>query len=147
MSAARPPERVDAPLPVVATPVMTAPQHRGWVGSILAALFIALASALLPGSMPASQMVGSAFNPATTQVALSRDENEQSALAALHDERERPPASGGGTDTLAVMALLAIVLVTARLRVTAPQPWLGAAPVRPAFALPGSGPRAPPTTA
>ena len=69
--------------PVAAEPDPPVSRHRAWASGLIVALFIALASALLPGAVPASQMVGSAFNPATTQVALSRDENEQASLPLL----------------------------------------------------------------
>jgi len=58
-------------------------EHRVVFAAFIA-LFVALASALLPGSLPSSQTVGSAFNPATTQVALARNDSEETAnLAAV----------------------------------------------------------------
>jgi hypothetical protein len=142
MSGILPLMRSDAPAP--AGPAI--PGH-SWAGSLIAALLIALASALLPGSVPASQTVGSAFNPATTQVALNRDESEQAGRAALQKERQRPEVTGGGDET---------PLATARAetpRTVLPHPRLadrqpaGTPPARSAFTLSGAGPRAPPAAA
>jgi len=117
-------------------------RHRAWASGLIVALFVALASALLPGALPASQMVGSAFNPATTQVALNRDENEQAFASASQEARQRPALTGG--DGLATLPPTPF----------GPLPRLYFAPADPAFdlsqaAMPafvraGSGPRAPP---
>lgn len=117
---------------------------RNWAASLIAALFIALASALLPGAIPASQQVGSAFNPATTPVALSRDESEQSSLAAQHKDRQRSEMTGGGDKTPVATT------VADQPRIAPPYPRLacrqpaGTSPARTAFKLSGAGPRAPP---
>ncbi|WP_116969385.1 hypothetical protein [Blastomonas sp. UPD001] len=73
---------------------MAAAVRPAWV--IIIALFIALASALLPGSTPASQQVGSAFNPATTQVALSRQQGDAIAVAEPAHDRLRLGSGGDG---------------------------------------------------
>lgn len=138
MSASLPPLRADAFEPE--NPVT---QCRVWASGLIATLFIALASALLPGSMPASQMVGSAFNPATTLVALSRDENEHDALAALHDGGERPSLTGGD-DAPPEAAPVAFPFIAPPHRAPTPAPLATPQLARTPFVRPGSGPRAPP---
>lgn len=128
-------------------PVYPAPPRRAWAGTLLAALFIALASALLPGAIPASQMVGSAFNPATTQVALSRDESDQTGLATQHKDRQRDVLAGGDDDPAAAI-IHALSPGIASLPLSADAPHRAAAqPQREVFVRPGAGPRAPPTLA
>ncbi len=133
---------------LMSAPLRPGPGRRAWAGSLVVALLIALASALLPGAMPASQSVGSAFNPATTQVALNRDDSEHSVLATPQEDRDRSLLTGGGDDILTVMAVLAIAVVMAAFPRTAPLPPLALqAPARSASVRPGSGPRAPPAFA
>lgn len=114
-----------------------------WAGGIIAALFIALASALLPGAVPASQLVGSAFNPATTSVALFRDESERQHFEASADDRGQPSLSGGALD----VDIPAATAVTAPAYSGIPVSVHGIArdDLRPTYRIrPGSGPRAPP---
>ena len=122
------------------------PRH-AWVSGIIIALFIALASALLPGSIPSTQTVGSAFNPATTQVALSREESEQFSFAAPVDDVPKPALDGGDAGRfhiIATAALAAAALGEAYRPLHAASPPF---PDLPAAARPGTGPRAPPARA
>lgn len=135
--------------PDAAAASVAAAARPAWVSGIIIALFIALASALLPGSMPASQQVGSAFNPATVQVALSRQESEAVTVAEPVDDRLRLPAGGDG-DAAAVYSwaspatIAAAVLADTRLAIPGPtRVWAD----HPASARPGIAPRAPPQAA
>lgn len=113
----------------------------------MAALFIALASALLPGAIPASQMVGSAFNPASTQVALAREENERTGLGAPQRDRQQPE-TGSGDDGPALATAQSAHPGPA---LSYPQPAdidrAGMQPPVTVFVLSGAGPRAPPAAA
>ncbi len=129
--------------------VSTVGARPAWVSGIIIALFIALASALLPGSMPASQQVGSAFNPATTQVALSRQEGEAIAVAEPVDDRLRLPA-GDGSDAVMLYSwfspaevALAALGEPILSRPSIARLWAD----HPASARPDLAPRAPPLTA
>lgn len=133
----------DAPVPLRRT------SRGAWVSGIVIALFIALASALLPGSLPASQQVGSAFNPATTQVALSRQEGEAIAVAEPVDDRLRLPSGSDGNaaaayswTSLAAIAAAALADTFLSMPVHA-RAWAD----HPASARPDLAPRAPPLTA
>lgn len=135
--------------PDAAAASMAAPSRPAWVSGIIIALFIALASALLPGSLPASQQVGSAFNPATTQVALSRQEGEAITVAEPVDDGLRLP-SGGDCDAAAAYswtspaAIVAAALADTLLSIPVyARAWAD----HPASARPGTAPRAPPLTA
>jgi hypothetical protein len=115
-----------------------------WAGGIIAALFIALASALLPGSMPSSQLVGSAFNPATTQVALNRTGAEQEQLFVVPDNETRHLPFDGGSGKPAGLASPFATLQNAYSRASTPAFAPVDARLVPADTRPGSGPRAPP---
>lgn len=132
-------------------PITSGPDHpvgcrRAWASGLIVALFVALASALLPGAIPASQMVGSAFNPATTQVALNRDESAQASISVLLERGQRAATTGGDRGLT--------ILPSTPLGI-AGQPYVltpGLAPnqtqlARHTFVRAGSGPRAPPATA
>ncbi len=135
--------------PDAAAASVAAAVRPAWVSGIIIALFIALASALLPGSTPASQQVGSAFNPATTQVALSRQQGDAIAVAEPAHDRLRL-GSGGDGDAAAsyswaspaaiAAAALADTGLSLSVRAIA---WVD----HPASARPGTPPRAPPLTA
>lgn len=56
-------------------------------------LTMALLSALLPMGLPSSQTIGSAFNPATTAVALRTSSDEQVSVAAAIREDDRDVAA------------------------------------------------------
>ena len=135
--------------PDAAAASMAAPSRPAWVSGIIIALFIALASALLPGSLPASQQVGSAFNPATTQVALSRQEGEAITVAEPVDDGLRLLSGGDGHRAAAwswfsPAALAAATLGDTGLSVTLPaRAWAD----HPAAARPATAPRAPPLIA
>lgn len=135
--------------PAAATASVAAPARHGWVSGIIIALFIALASALLPGSLPASQQVGSAFNPATTQVALSRQEGEAIAVAEPVDDRPRLPSGGDGDAAAAYSWTSPAAIAAAALADTLPSipAYARAWADHPASARPGTAPRAPPQTA
>ena len=132
--------------PVAAEPDPPVSRHRAWASGLIVALFIALASALLPGAVPASQMVGSAFNPATTQVALNRDENEQASVYAPQERRQRPALTGGG-DVAALLPPPPLALLGQPYALTAIFPSDQPQASRHTFVRAGSGPRAPPATA
>ena len=119
------------------------PRCTAWACGLVAALFIALASALLPGSVPASQLVGSAFNPATTSVALSRDESERQHFEAPSDDRSRPTSPGGDTDAVVPAAIEAKVAAY-RATHTILEPVASHHGVPARRLHPGTGPRAPP---
>lgn len=128
---------------------MAAPSRPAWVSGIIIALFIALASALLPGSLPASQQVGSAFNPATTQVALSRHEGEAVTVAEPVDNGLRLPSGGDDHRAAAWSWFSPAAIAAARLGDTGLSVSL---PARawadhPAAARPATAPRAPPLIA
>lgn len=135
--------------PDAAAAFVAAPARPAWVSGIIIALFIALASALLPGSMPASEQVGSAFNPATTQVALSRHEGEAVTVAEPVDNGLRLPSGGDGDPAAAwswysPAAIAAATLADAGLSIPLPaRAWAD----HPAAARPATAPRAPPLTA
>jgi len=126
---------------------MQAAARPAWVSGIIIALFIALASALLPGSVPASEQVGSAFNPATTQVALSRPEGEAITVGEPVDDRLRLPAGGDG-DAAYSWASPAAIAAAALADTGHSIPKLARAWADdPASARPGTAPRAPPLSA
>lgn len=135
--------------PDAAAAYMAAPARPAWVSGIIIALFIALASALLPGSLPASQQVGSAFNPATTQVALSRHEGEAITVAEPVDNGLRLLSGGDGDPAAAwswfsPAAIAAATLGDSGLAVSLPaRAWAD----HPAAARPATAPRAPPLIA
>lgn len=135
--------------PDAAAASMAAPARPGWVSGIIIALFIALASALLPGSMPASQQVGSAFNPATTQVALSRHEGEAVTVTEPVDNGLRLPSGGDGHPAAAWSWVSPAAISAATLAATGLSASLspGAWADHPAAARPATAPRAPPLTA
>lgn len=130
-------------------PVSTAGVRPAWVSGIIIALLIALASALLPGSIPASQQVGSAFNPATTQVALSREEGEAFSLAQPVDNRLRLPSGGDGDTAIAFSWESPAAVAAAAILDTRPSIPVFAriSADHPASVRPGTAPRAPPQTA
>lgn len=60
------------------------------------ALFIALLSSLLPGGLPRTTMLGSAFNPATTAVAL-QPSRAQPRILIEQIRRDDDPGGGAGS--------------------------------------------------
>lgn len=120
-------------------------KDRGIVLTGFIAMFVALASALLPGSMPASQTVGSAFNPATTQVALGRKDAEEAAIRAVVNPRSDSIEAGGGMGAADHGILPVFWRTNVTVALLSPSPGRLAGDFNAnEHRLPGAGPRAPP---
>jgi hypothetical protein len=135
------PDCLALPTDEIAHPVH---EHRVVFAGFIA-LFVALASALLPGSLPSSQTVGSAFNPATTQVALARTDSEETANLAAVGTRSDTIDPGGTMDT-ADPGLPSLFWTDAPAFAAMLPPPVHSAKddVASERRLPGAGPRAPP---
>ncbi|WP_423602528.1 hypothetical protein [Sphingomonas sp. MS122] len=118
---------------------MKLPLH---VASLWLALAVALLSSLMPSGLPRTIAVGSAFNPATTAVALQP--RTQARVVAETVRRDDDPASGQGG---AAQILSQPILTAPRPDVIAavPKPAAVASPVGARAVLDGS-PRGPPLT-
>ena len=112
------------------------------VASLWLALAVALLSSLMPGGPPRTIAVGSAFNPATTAVALQP--RAQPRVVVENVRRDDDPEGGQGGAT---QILSRPVLPAARPDVIAavPKPAAMASPVSARVVLDGS-PRGPPLT-
>lgn len=110
--------------------------------SLWLALAVALLSSLMPGGPPRTIAVGSAFNPATTAVALQP--RTQPRVVVENVRRDDDPAGGQGG---AAQRLSLPVLPAPRPDVIAavPKPAAMASPVGARIVLDGS-PRGPPLT-
>ncbi|WP_343518421.1 hypothetical protein [Sphingomonas sp.] len=112
------------------------------VASLWLALAVALLSSLMPGGPPRTIAVGSAFNPATTAVALQP--RAQPRVVIESPRRDDDPASGqGGAAQILSRSILPAPRPDAIAAV--PKPAAVASPVRARAVLDGS-PRGPPLT-
>ena len=109
--------------------------------SIWLALTTALLSSLMFGGMPRSTALGSAFNPATTAVAL-QPSRAQPRIVAEAIRRDDGPASGQG-DALAAAPLPVVPAAPAFALISSPEPLTAAPPLPSSPVLDGS-PRGPP---
>lgn len=112
-----------------------------YVASLWLALATALLSSLMPGGLPRTTAYGSAFNPATTAVAL-QPSRAQPRIVVETVRRDDEPASGQG-DAVALTPQPAVPAVSAR---TLPPdfPPLTAAPALPTLPVLDGSPRGPP---
>ncbi|HSX54043.1 MAG TPA: hypothetical protein VLG14_01980 [Sphingomonas sp.] len=112
-----------------------------YIASLWLALATALLSSLMPGGLPRSTALGSAFNPATTAVAL-QPSRAQPRAAIESVRRDDEPPSGQG-NTVAVAPLPAAPAAPAYGLPLSPEP-LTAAPALPSFPVLDGSPRGPP---
>ena len=112
-----------------------------YIASLWLALATALLSSLMPVGMPRTTTLGSAFNPATTAVAL-QPSRAQPRIVAEAVRSDDEPASGQG-DALA-LAPLPIVPAALDYGLPVPSNPLAAAPVLPLPPVLDGSPRGPP---
>ena len=120
---------------------LTAPLRPLFIASIWLALATALLSSIMPGGLPRTIIFGSAFNPATTAVAL-QPSRAQPRIVADTVRRDDEPASGQG-DTVAAAPLPVVPAAPAFSLISSPEP-LTAAPSLPSFPVLDGSPRGPP---
>lgn len=113
------------------------------VASVWLALAVALLSSLMPGGLPRSTALGSAFNPATTAVALQPTRTPVRVLVEQIRRDDDPTSGQGGVISLP----LATVRPAERLASAAetPKPAARIGQIEPHAGLDGS-PRGPPLT-
>ncbi len=109
--------------------------------SIWLALVTALLSSLMFGGVPRTTALGSAFNPATTTVAL-QPSRAQPRIVAESVRRDDEPASGQG-DAIAAASVLAVPATPSYGLPPPPEP-LTAAPALPSLPVLDGSPRGPP---
>lgn len=112
-----------------------------YVASIWLALATALLSSLMPVGMPRTTALGSAFNPATTTVAL-KPSRAQPQVMVESVRRDDEPASGQG-DLVAVAPLPVLPIAPQYALPIVPEPPASAASLSSPPVLDGS-PRGPP---
>lgn len=66
-----------------------------YIGSLWLALAVALLSSLMPGGLPRTTSLGSAFNPATTAVALQPSRAQPRLLVDTVRRDDHPDGQGG----------------------------------------------------
>ena len=111
-----------------------------YVASLWLALATALLSSLVPGGLPRTTVFGSAFNPATTAVAL-QPTRAQPRILIDTVRRDDDPASGQG-DTIQAATLSVPPAAQPAALADAPKP-AAVSPIEPHAGLDGS-PRGPP---
>lgn len=117
---------------------------RGFVATLWLTILTALLCAIVPAGPPQSQLIGSAFSPATTSVAL-RSDTPKSRLAL----RRTPSGNDRGFDApppvaIAIQAMAPVIPAAAERRLRAWSPAdLPAPPLQPENRL--AWPRAPPS--
>lgn len=112
-----------------------------YVASIWLALVTALLSSLMFGGVPRTTALGSAFNPATTTVAL-QPSRAQPRIVAESVRRDDEPASGQG-DAIAAAPVL-VVPATPSYGLPPPPKPLTAAPALSSLPVLDGSPRGPP---
>jgi hypothetical protein len=110
--------------------------------SIWLALAVALLSSLMSSGLPRTTSLGSAFNPATTAVALQPTRAQPRALIE-HVRRDDGPASGQGA-AISTSLLTVQPAVRPATAAEAPKPAAALRPIAPHAGLDGS-PRGPPS--
>lgn len=111
------------------------------VASLWLALAVALLSSLMPGGLPRTTALGSAFNPATTAVALQPRAQPRVVIETIR--RDDDPASGQGS--VAAVAILSVPPVVRPVAAADPKPAAAPLPIALHPVLDGS-PRGPPLT-
>lgn len=125
----------------IRTTTMKRPRLPLRFASIWLALVTALLSSLMFGGMPRTTALGSAFNPATTAVAL-QPSRAQPRIVAEAVRRDDEPASGQG-DALAI-APLPVMPATPEYSLPPPPKPLTSAPALPSSPVLDGSPRGPP---
>ncbi|WP_447724401.1 hypothetical protein [Sphingomonas koreensis] len=126
---------------MIQTAKMTRLQLPLYIASLWLALATALLSSLMPAGLPRSTALGSAFNPATTAVAL-QPSRAQPRVVIENVRRDDEPASGQGDGT-AIASLPAVPDLPVRTLPIVPEPPAIAASLSSPPVLDGS-PRGPP---
>lgn len=111
------------------------------LASIWLALVTALLSSLMFGGMPRTTALGSAFNPATTAVALQPGRAQPRIMVDLVRRDDEPP--GGQGDAIAFAPLPAVPAASGYGLPSPPRP-LTAAPALPSSPVLDGSPRGPP---
>lgn len=114
-----------------------------YVASLWLALATALLSSLMPAGLPRTTVLGSAFNPATTAVAL-QPTRAQPRILVEDVRRDDDPASGQG-DAIQPSILSVQPAVRPVAAADAPKPAAAPLPITSRAVLDGS-PRGPPLT-
>ncbi|MCW4460285.1 hypothetical protein OK349_01080 [Sphingomonas sp. BT-65] len=114
-----------------------------YVASLWLALATALLSSLIPAGLPRTTVLGSAFNPATTAVAL-QPTRAQPRILAENVRRDDNPASGQG-GAIQILSIPALPAVRPDAIAAVPKPATVASPIVSHAVVDGS-PRGPPLT-